>query len=47
MKSDVTLSVVPWKKITDETLEFLIEAAFRNRSNCRYDMSRPMRRANS
>ena len=47
MKSDVTISVVPWKKIIDETLKFLIEAAFRNRSNCPYDLSRPMRRANS
>lgn len=47
MKSDVTISVVPWERITGETLEFLIEAAFRNRANCRYDLSQPMRRANS
>ena len=47
MKSDVTISVVPWERINGETLEFLIEAAFRNRANCGYDLSQPMRRANS
>jgi len=47
LKSGVTISVVPWDRINGRTLDFLIEAAFRNRSNCRYDLSRPMRRANS
>ena len=47
MKSDVTISVVPWIRINGRTLQFLIEAAFRNRANCRYDLSQPMRRANS
>ena len=47
MKSDVKVSVAPWDRITERTLEFLIEAAFRNRANCTYDLSRPMRRANS
>lgn len=47
LKSGVTISVVPWDRINGRTLNFLIEAAFRNRSNCRYDLSRPMRRANS
>ena len=47
MKSDVKISVIPWERINGRTLEFSIEAAFRNRSNCRYDLSRPMRRANS
>ena len=47
MKSDVKISVVPWKRINAKTLKFLIEAAFRNRANCGYDLSRPMRRANS
>ena len=47
MKSDVKISVVPWERINGTTLEFLIEAAFRNRANCRYDLSQPMRRANS
>ena len=43
----VTISVAPWHKINSWTLEFLIETAFSNRSNCPYDLSRPMRRANS
>lgn len=47
LKSGVTISVVPWDRINGRTLDFLIEAAFRNRSNCRYDLGRPMRRANS
>lgn len=47
MKSDVKISVAPWERINGSTLEFLIEAAFRNRANCRYDLSQPMRRANS
>ena len=47
MKPGVTISVVPWEKINSTTLEFLIEAAFRNRSNCPYNLSRSMRRANS
>ena len=47
MKPDVKISVVPWERINGGTLEFLIEAAFRNRSNCRYDLSKPMRRADS
>ena len=47
MKSDVTISVVPWERISGATLEFLIEAAFRNRANCGYALSQPMRRANS
>ena len=47
LKSGVTISVAPWERINGTTLEFLIEAAFRNRANCGYDLSRPMRRANS
>lgn len=47
MKSDVKISVAPWERINATTLEFLIEAAFRNRANCPYDLSRRMRRANS
>ena len=47
MKSEVTISVVPWERINGETLKFLTEAAFRNRANCPYDLSQPMRRANS
>lgn len=41
------ISVVPWTRITRRSLEFLIDAAFRDRSNCEYDLSRPMRGYNS
>ena len=47
LKPTATISVVPWKKINEATLKFLIEAAFRNRANCACDLARPMRRANS
>ena len=47
LKSDVKISVAPWERINKTGLEFLIDAAFRNRFNCGYDLSRPMRRANS
>ena len=47
VKPDVRISVVPWIRINGITLEFLIEAAFRYRKDCPYDLSRPMRRANS
>ena len=43
----VTISVVPWARIDARRLEFLIEAAFANRANCSYDLSKRMRRANS
>ncbi len=47
VKSDVKISVVPWGRLNAERLEFLIEAAFSNRFECGYDLSRRMRRANS
>ena len=47
LKAGVTMSIAPWTKINETTLAFLIESAFSNRSNCEYDMSRSMRRANS
>ena len=49
MKPRVTISVTSWNRIyrQKERLAFLIEAAFQNRGNCAYDLSRPMRRANS
>ena len=47
LKSDAKISVAPWERINKTRLEFLIEAAFRNRFDCGYDLSRPMRRANS
>lgn len=47
VRPDVKISVVPWARINGETLKFLIEAAFRGRKSCPYDLRRPMRRANS
>ena len=47
LKPDVRISVVPWSRINGRTLEFLIEAAFRYRKDCPYDLRRSMRRANS
>ena len=42
------ISIAPWKKSIDGgNLRFLIDAAFRDRDNCKYDLRRPMRRANS
>lgn len=47
LKSDVKISVAPWDRLNAERLEFLIDVAFRNRLDCKYDLSSPMRRANS
>ena len=48
LKSRARISVVPWAKICNpDILRFLIEATFQDRQHCDYDLSRPMRRANS
>ena len=42
------ISVVPWDKAIDpDKLRILVELAFRDRSKCDYDLSRPMRRRNA
>ena len=43
------ISVTNWEKIKNnpDRLESLIEATYKDRSNCNYDLSRPMRRKNS
>ena len=48
LNSKANLSVVNWSKIESnfEILEFLIEATYKDRLNCDYDLSREMRRAN-
>ena len=43
----VKISVTTWDKITVGTLKYLIDAAYNDRQSCEYDLSRPMRRANS
>ena len=47
VKPDVKISVVSWKRLDVKTLKFLVDVAFRDRNSCKYDLSRPMRRANS
>ena len=49
MATDAKISVVPWDRIRDNpgNLRWLVDAAFRDRSKCNYDLSTPMRRRNS
>lgn len=47
LKDNALVSVVPWKRLDKDTLERLIDAAYQDRAKCEYDLSRPMRRANS
>ncbi len=45
---DARVSVVPWAKAIDpDRLAFLIEATFADREQCKYDLSRRLRRHNS
>jgi hypothetical protein len=41
------ISVLPWSRVDVDTLRFLIDATFSARTSCQYDLSRPLRRANS
>ena len=43
------VSVVPWDRIfaSPDKLRYLVDAAFADRATCKYDLSQPMRRANS
>ena len=43
----VKISVTQWAALTQESLRFLIDAAFAIRRSCDYDLSVPMRRRNS
>lgn len=47
LKPEARISVVPWNRRDATRLKFLVDAAFEDRSRCEYDLSRPMRRANS
>lgn len=46
VKGDAKVSVTNWDRIENnpEVLRFLIDATFRDRSGCDYDLSRPLRR---
>lgn len=41
------ISVVPWVRLSPERLKFLVDATFDGRSDCEYDLSRPMKRKNA
>ena len=47
LKPEARVSVVPWARIDVNNLTTLVEAAFLDRASYEYDLSRPMRRANS
>lgn len=46
---ETKISVTPWCRVYADApkLEFLIDAAYRDRLYCKYDLSRPMKRGNS
>lgn len=46
LKAEAKISVIPWERLTNERLAFLIEATFQDKDSCTYDMSREMRRSN-
>jgi hypothetical protein len=48
LKESAKISITNWDKITNdiENLRFLIDATFRDREQCEYDLSRIMRRMN-
>ncbi len=49
LNNDAKVSVTNWSKIENslERLSFLIDATYKDRTNCKYDLSRPMRRVDS
>ena len=49
LKSNAIISIASWTKIASDpdNLAFLIDAAYKDRASCEYDLSRPMRRADS
>jgi len=49
LNKEAFISVTNWDNIIDdiEKLRLLIELTFRDRSKCKYDLSRPMRRKNA
>jgi hypothetical protein len=49
LESQAKISVVNWNKVVSkiEILRYLIDETFNDRTTCKYDLSRPMRRTNS
>ena len=49
LNNDAKISVTNWSRVESDpdTLSFLIDATYSDRTNCKYDLKRSMRRANS
>ncbi len=49
VREEAKVSVVNWDRIENDpsALAFLIDATFKDKTKCQYDLSRPLRRANS
>lgn len=47
LNNKTKISVTNWEKVTVENLRYLIDVTYEDRGECQYDLSRPMRRANS
>ena len=49
VKNDVYISIINWDKVISNLngFKWLIDATFKDKENCFYDLSRPMRRNNS
>ena len=47
LNKEAKVSVAPWSRLTAGTLSLLLENAFEAKSTNKYDLSRPMRRANT
>lgn len=47
LKSKAKVSVTSWNKINEDSLDLLIDLTFKDRKECEYDLSRPMRRRDS
>ena len=49
LKSDVKVSVANWQTITSspDKLKLMLDLTFKGRASCNYDLTRPMRRADS
>lgn len=47
LNNNCKISILPWSKVNRENLRFEINAAFDDKENCEYDLSRSMKRNNS
>ena len=47
VEPDAKISVMPWSGINMADIKQLVEMAYEDRAECKYDLSRQMRRYNS